>query len=438
MKQSVMKKMTVFFIAISMLSVSFLGTASASAPIRNIMNGNFETGDFTFWTVTGNAFSVVSDTNWGWGGDFNQKGKYHVWGYKSAGDAGTGTLQSKGFTVWGGKYIDFLISGGNDLDNLYVALVDGTNGQILAKATGNNDESYRRVIFDVTPFQYKDVYFKIVDNSTTPWGHINVDDIHTTADTPFSDSYSTLPNHDFEDGNLNGWIVNSGTAFSAGDVTSDSTYGDGQPFNQSGTYHLRSYKVGGDADTGVMQSYFFRIGGQGKIDFLISGGNDINNEYVALVRASDGKELFKATGSNSEQYTRVSWDASVYGGDYVYVKIVDKATGDWGHINLDDLNVQAVNYSIKNDITPPTAPTNLVITNRTSTSVTVSWTASTDNIGVTGYNFKNNGSSTPTYSTETSRTFNGMSPGGTYNISVSAIDAAGNESADSNTVVVQN
>ncbi|WP_237690782.1 fibronectin type III domain-containing protein [Paenibacillus caui] len=437
MKQSVMKKMIFFLAAIFVVSVSFHSTASASAPPNTIANGNFETGDFTGWAVNGNAFSVVNDTNWGGGEDFNHKGTYHVWGYKNAGDAGTGTLQSGSFTVWGGKYMDFLIGGGNDLSNLYVALVDASNGQVLVKATGSNSESYRRVIWDISPYQYKQVYFKIVDTSTGDWGHINVDDIHTTADTPFSDSYSTLPNHDFEDGNLTGWIVNSGTAFSAGDVTSDSTYGDG-PFNQNGTYHLWSYKDGGDGDTGVLQSYFFKIGGQGQIDFLISGGNDIDNEYVALVRASDGKELFKATGSNSEQYTRVSWDASVYGGDYVYVKIVDNATGSWGHINLDDLNVQAVNYSVKNDITPPTAPANLVVTDKTSTSVTVSWTASTDNIGVTGYNFKINGSSTPTGSTATSYTFTGLNPGVTYYIKVSATDAAGNESANSETLVVQN
>ncbi|WP_237690781.1 fibronectin type III domain-containing protein [Paenibacillus caui] len=436
MKQSVMKKMIVFLAATFAASFLFLNTALA-APPRDITNGNFETGNFTGWTVTGNAFSVVNDTNWGWGGDFNQKGAYHVWGYKNAGDAGTGTLQSRSFYLWGGKYIDFLIGGGNDIDNLYVALVDASSGQVLLKATGSDDESYRRVIWDISAYPYKQVYFKVVDTSTGEWGHINVDDFHTTMDTPYSDYYSALPNHDFEDGTLNGWMVNSGSAFSAGDVTSDSTYWDG-PFNQSGSYHLWSYKDGGDADTGVMQSYFFKIGGMGKIDFLISGGNDIDNEYVALVRASDGKELFKATGSNSEQYTRVSWDASFYGGEQVYVKIVDNATGDWGHINLDDLNVQAMNTSVKNDITPPTAPANLVVTDRTSTTVTLSWDASTDNIGVTGYNFKINGSITPTRSTDTTYTCTALSPGVTYYISVSALDAAGNESANSETLVLHN
>src|SRR5262245_24920191 len=38
-----------------------------------------------------------------------------------------------------------------------------------------------------------------------------------------------------------------------------------------------------------------------------------------------------------------------------------------------------------NDATPPTAPTNLAVASKTSASVSLTWTASTDNVGVTGY-----------------------------------------------------
>ena len=37
------------------------------------------------------------------------------------------------------------------------------------------------------------------------------------------------------------------------------------------------------------------------------------------------------------------------------------------------------------DTTPPTVPTGLVVTGTTTTSVALAWTASTDNVGVTGY-----------------------------------------------------
>ncbi|EKQ57099.1 hypothetical protein, partial [Clostridium sp. Maddingley MBC34-26] len=64
-----------------------------------------------------------------------------------------------------------------------------------------------------------------------------------------------------------------------------------------------------------------------------------NNLYVALVRKSDGQELFKATGDNNEAYKRVTWDASAYIGTECYIKVVDKSTGGFGHINIDDVNV---------------------------------------------------------------------------------------------------
>ena len=43
------------------------------------------------------------------------------------------------------------------------------------------------------------------------------------------------------------------------------------------------------------------------------------------------------------------------------------------------------------DIQAPTAPSGLTSSNLTSTSLTLSWTASTDNVGVTGYDVYRNG-----------------------------------------------
>src|SRR5207302_4290180 len=57
------------------------------------------------------------------------------------------------------------------------------------------------------------------------------------------------------------------------------------------------------------------------------------------------------------------------------------------------------------DTQAPTAPTNVAVTSTTATSVSLTWTASTDNVGVTGYQiFRNNtqvGTSTSTSFTDT-------------------------------------
>jgi RHS repeat-associated protein/CSLREA domain-containing protein len=144
---------------------------------------------------------------------------------------------------------------------------------------------------------------------------------------------------DFESGNLNGWTIVSGNAFSALDVTNlvYAQGGNNESFGQQGNYHLWGYKDGGDGQVGVLQSNTVTLPQNPSVRLLVAGGNDLNNLYVALVRASDGVELFKATGLNSEFYRQIIWDASAYTGQAVYIKAVDNSTGGWGHVNIDDV-----------------------------------------------------------------------------------------------------
>ncbi|GAB6100570.1 hypothetical protein JCM16358_24490 [Halanaerocella petrolearia] len=85
-----------------------------------------------------------------------------------------------------------------------------------------------------------------------------------------------IKNHNFETGDLTGWKVISGNAFSDGDVTNSSSWGWDGPFNQSDKYHLWGYADGGDNQVGVLRSQSFILKGNGQIDLLIGGGKDIN------------------------------------------------------------------------------------------------------------------------------------------------------------------
>ncbi|WP_052675990.1 fibronectin type III domain-containing protein [Paenibacillus sp. IHBB 10380] len=79
------------------------------------------------------------------------------------------------------------------------------------------------------------------------------------------------------------------------------------------------------------------------------------------------------------------------------------------------------------DTTAPTAPTNLQVSGKTASSVSLSWTASTDNVGVTGYDVFN-GSSLVTSVMGTTATVNGLNANTAYTFTVTAKDAAGNVS----------
>lgn len=79
------------------------------------------------------------------------------------------------------------------------------------------------------------------------------------------------------------------------------------------------------------------------------------------------------------------------------------------------------------DTQAPSTPTNLTASNITQTTADLSWNASSDNVGVTGYNVYSGGSLLGN-TTNTSVPITGMTASTTYTFSVTAVDAAGNES----------
>ena len=89
------------------------------------------------------------------------------------------------------------------------------------------------------------------------------------------------------------------------------------------------------------------------------------------------------------------------------------------------------------DTQVPTTPTGLASSNLTATAVTLSWTASTDNVGVTGYDVYRNGTKINTsVVTGTTYSATGLTNATAYSFYVRARDAAGNLSANSNTVSI--
>jgi chitodextrinase len=92
------------------------------------------------------------------------------------------------------------------------------------------------------------------------------------------------------------------------------------------------------------------------------------------------------------------------------------------------------------DTTAPAAPSGVTATATSSSSITISWNPSTDNVGVVGYRlYRCDGSGCTAVTqiaspTSTSYTDSGLSASTPYSYSVAAADAAGNVSAPSSLV----
>lgn len=94
----------------------------------------------------------------------------------------------------------------------------------------------------------------------------------------------------------------------------------------------------GDGSTGTLTSPEFPIERK-FLAFLIGGGK---NEKLSLELLVGGKVVRRATGLNdspggSEALEQASWDVTELAGQKAMLRIVDQATGGWGHINVDHI-----------------------------------------------------------------------------------------------------
>ncbi len=87
------------------------------------------------------------------------------------------------------------------------------------------------------------------------------------------------------------------------------------------------------------------------------------------------------------------------------------------------------------DTQAPTVPTNLAFVSATDNSITIDWTASTDNVGIRGYEIFVDGSLALFVGNVTIATIGSLSQDTSYSIEISAIDEAGNSSAKTSALV---
>lgn len=193
---------------------------------------------------------------------------------------------------------------------------------------------------------------------------------------------------------------------------------------------------------------------------VVSYTYDANGNLIAATVASDttppsapGTPTFSniTMTSATATWTAATDNVGVTGYDYRLNSGAWQSLGDVLSVNLTGLSV-ATNYvfdvrardaatnlgaassgafATSADTAPPSTPTGLAASAPTPTRVDLSWTASTDNVGVTGYKIFRNGGQINTSST-TSYSDTPVASGTTYSYTVSAYDSAQNSSGQSN------
>lgn len=331
-----------------------------------VRNPGFEKGNLTGWSIiSGDAFgpgSVSKDSTW-WaeGIPFNQEGDYHLDGWRYA-ESKTGVLRSSSFTLGGAGWITFKLGGGKNTSLVHIDIYNANTDELIARYgntefkdinfphidQGMNLANMVQYRADLSKHIDENLYIEIVDNATSDWGTIFADAFftyHPTVPTEgnlATNLYTVTPeellNPGFETGDTSGWTV-EGEAFANAVTSQAQNLSVHVPFGHTGTYHLGGFTKPDD-QTGTISSSPFRLSGTGFVSFLVSGGNNPDNLFVALVRASDQTVLMKATGNQSDLYSRINWDATAYLGEVLYIQVFDQNQEAGGHINVDDFQVK--------------------------------------------------------------------------------------------------
>ncbi|MCS7023050.1 MAG: DUF1080 domain-containing protein [Gemmataceae bacterium] len=142
-------------------------------------------------------------------------------------------------------------------------------------------------------------------------------------------------NFDFETGDLRDWTA-EGDAFRDQPIKGDTVKprrGDMQSRHQ-GNYWIGGYERLGDRPTGTLTSVPFKVT-HPWASFLIGGGA-WPETCVELLLLPDKKVIFRASGLEEEDMRRVVVDLTPYLGKEICIRLVDRHSGHWGHVNFDD------------------------------------------------------------------------------------------------------
>lgn len=193
----------------------------------------------------------------------------------------------------------------------------------------------------------------------------------------------TIVNGGFESGDLSGWTIVSGNAFTNDSVSSQKTFSYSYdekntqiPVDQTGNWYLCGKGFDGRQSvsrTGVLRSTNFVLGGDGSVSMKLAGGalaagkgenaamkDEEKICFVGVYRASDDRMIARQTNEyflehtesyvnlskytsgvyNTDNFYSYTLDLSEYKGEELYLQIVDNDTNYYyGYLSVDDIRI---------------------------------------------------------------------------------------------------
>jgi len=160
--------------------------------------------------------------------------------------------------------------------------------------------------------------------------------VHTAQETPKEQAEKPRPRivlADFEGDSYGDWKA-TGEAFGKGPARG--TLSNQQPVSGFLGKGLVNTFLGGDGPHGTLTSPAFEISRK-YINFLIGGGSHAGETCINLL--VDGKVVRTAVGKENEKLEWSFWNVEDLQGKTARIEIVDRNSGGWGHINIDQIEL---------------------------------------------------------------------------------------------------
>jgi putative membrane-bound dehydrogenase-like protein len=149
----------------------------------------------------------------------------------------------------------------------------------------------------------------------------------------------------FETGTLEDWKP-EGSAFAGLPIEGDTVHrrrGD-MSSRHDGRFWVGSFELGGDVPQGTLTSAPFQVT-KPFASFLIGGGSAAGCR-VELIGADSRSVIYRTSSDDIEDLERVVVDLSPHLGERIAIRLVDRESGGWGHINFDDFRLHGRRPSV--------------------------------------------------------------------------------------------
>lgn len=268
---------------------------------------------------------------------------------------------------------------------------------------------------------------------------VNVGDAYIVTGPPVcTTTVSSFPYVEGFENTLGQWSQGSGDDFdwavqSGGTASS----GTGPAAAAAGTYYVyaETSTPNNPSKTTILNSPCFNLSGvngpEATFQYQMTG-TAVGNVKLEVRQdgASTWSQIWTKAGDQGAAWISETVDLAAYAGDTIQLRFVATSGTSWsGDIAIDDFGL---NGTVALDTQAPSNPTSLTTGGATDTTVDLSWSASSDNVGVTGYDIYQ-GTTNLGEATGTTAQITGLTAGTFYSFRVRAKDAAGNISGYSNT-----